>query len=307
MKHLRKKLSQKINIVMIPQSTGVSRNVSFRISTAVAVLALVAVLVGSNAFFGVSFLESKADSAELLRLQTENAEMSRKYEKLRWDLSDIGKKYEDLVDKEISIRNMFDLPEIDPEQRLLGIGGPSDAPPALDSEISRLAYRDEVEVDRLNRMARFELDKMEEVVEALSGKKRKLDHTPSIRPTRGWISRGIGNKRNPFTGTVQFHAGVDIANHRGTPVVATANGTVAKAGRNGGMGRMISINHGFGYVTRYGHLDKILVKRGAKVKRGDVIGLMGSTGKSTGPHLHYEVTKNRKAQNPLKFVIKSNY
>ncbi len=307
MKRLRKKLNQKIDIFVIPQSTGISRNVSFRISTAVSVAALAAVLLGANAFFGASFLGSRADSAELSRLHAENSELSNKYEQLSWELTGISEKYDDLVGKEVAIRSMFDLPEIDPEQRMLGIGGPSDAPLTLESEISSLAYRSEVEVDRLNRLARFELDKMEEVVASLADKKRKLDHTPSIRPTRGWISRGIGNKRNPFTGSVQFHAGVDIANHTGTPIVATADGTITRAGRNGGMGKMISIKHGFGYVTRFGHLSKILVKRGAKVKRGDVIGLMGSTGKSTGPHLHYEVTKNRKAQNPLKYIIKDNF
>jgi len=307
MKRFRKKINQKISIVMIPQSSGVSRTLSFRISTALAAVTLIAVLLGSNAFFGASFLNSRTDSAELARLRAENNELAKNYENLRWELSSISGQYDDLVAKEVAIRKMFDLPEIDPEQQLLGIGGPGDAHIPLESEVSQLAFKDGVEVDRLNRLARFELDKMEEVVNSLSDKKRKLDHTPSIMPTRGWISRGIGNKRNPFTGSVQFHAGVDIANHRGTPIVATADGKVIKAGRNGGMGRMVAINHGFGYVTRYGHMSKILVKRGQKIKRGDVIGLMGSTGRSTGPHLHYEVIKNRKAQNPLKYIVKTIY
>ncbi|MFQ5606712.1 MAG: M23 family metallopeptidase, partial [Candidatus Zixiibacteriota bacterium] len=264
-------------------------------------------VVALNLVFGMRYLDQRVAYEERERLRTENTDLAQKYEKLRWELADVSASYDELVEQEILIREMFDLPEIDPEQRLLGVGGPAPAQAELALGVDGMAYQNGTEIDRLNRLARFELEKFGEVVSALSDKKRRLNHTPSISPCRGWLSRGIGMKRNPFTGSMQYHAGIDLANHRGTPVVATADGKVTRARRQGGMGRMVIIGHGFGMVTRYGHLDKILVKPGQKVKRGDVIGLMGSSGYSTGPHLHYEVIKNGKSVNPLKHIIKTNF
>ena len=110
-------------------------------------------------------------------------------------------------------------------------------------------------------------------------------------------------KNDPFTGYRQMHHGLDIANHRGTPIIATADGRVSSVGRNSGLGKIVAIDHGYGFRTRYAHLSEIKVKRGQRVKRGDVIGLMGSTGYSTGPHLHYEVIRNGKTVNPIKYIL----
>jgi murein DD-endopeptidase MepM/ murein hydrolase activator NlpD len=307
MKRLHKIFSKKFTLMIAPGASGVTRQwrvskgTLYILGTAVAVVGL------ANLFFGASYLEKKISEDEYNRLRTENAELTQRYERMRWELSDMSERYDDLVNKEIAIRQMFDLPEIDPEQRLLGVGGPEAGAPEIDSRVDELAYQSAVELDRLNRLARFEVDKFDEVLEGLSEKKRKLDHMPTIMPTEGWLSRGFGMKPNPFTGTSQMHRGLDLANHRGTKVIATGDGKIKSARRNGGMGKMVEINHGFGYVTRYGHLDKIMVKPGQKVKRGDVIGLMGSTGYSTGPHLHYEVVKNGKSQNPFNHIIKFNY
>ena len=117
--------------------------------------------------------------------------------------------------------------------------------------------------------------------------------TPCIRPVSGgWISSQFGYRVSPFSGKREFHSGVDIACRKGTPVVATADGKVIFAGVKGGMGKTVEIDHGFGIMTRYGHLDKIRVDFEQHVARGDIIGEMGSTGRSTGPHVHYEVRLN---------------
>ena len=110
-------------------------------------------------------------------------------------------------------------------------------------------------------------------------------------------------KHDPFTGYKRLHRGLDISNNTGTPIIATADGVINKTATDNGLGKFIVIDHGYGFKTRYGHLSKISVKRGQKVKRGDVIGLMGSTGYSTGPHLHYEVIRNGKFLNPRKFIL----
>jgi murein DD-endopeptidase MepM/ murein hydrolase activator NlpD len=126
--------------------------------------------------------------------------------------------------------------------------------------------------------------------------------TPSIWPARGWLSSTMGRRSDPFTGDDDFHAGLDIAGERGQPVFATAAGTVSHVGYQGGYGNLIVVDHGFGLQTRYGHLLNYSVKQGAKVKRGDVIGHVGNTGRSTGYHLHYEVLANGKLLNPLQLL-----
>jgi murein DD-endopeptidase MepM/ murein hydrolase activator NlpD len=122
---------------------------------------------------------------------------------------------------------------------------------------------------------------------------------PSIWPTYGWLTGRFGGRPDPFTGERAFHQGLDISTTKGQPVYATANGTVESAAYSGEYGNLIVIRHDFGLSTRYGHLSKFYVRPGQSVTRGDVIGLVGSTGRSTGAHLHYEVLANGKLINPL--------
>lgn len=130
-----------------------------------------------------------------------------------------------------------------------------------------------------------------------------LASTPSIWPARGYLSANFGNRNDPFTGQRDFHAGIDISTPIGTPVHAPADGIVVSTAVRGGYGNAIVVDHGFGIVSRYGHLDRFNVKPGQKVRRGDVIGFVGSTGKSTAPHLHYEVWVNDQAQNPIQYIL----
>jgi murein DD-endopeptidase MepM/ murein hydrolase activator NlpD len=123
--------------------------------------------------------------------------------------------------------------------------------------------------------------------------------TPSMWPAYGWLSSSMGPRRDPITGGADYHKGLDIAGERGEPVYATAAGTVRHAGRQGAYGNLVVIDHGFGIETRYGHLLKSLVEPGAKVKRGDIIAQLGSSGRATGNHLHYEVIAGGRLINPL--------
>jgi murein DD-endopeptidase MepM/ murein hydrolase activator NlpD len=143
----------------------------------------------------------------------------------------------------------------------------------------------------------------QELTEAMNHRRAKWASTPSIWPVRGWVTSGFGRRLSPFTGEPAMHRGVDISVPAGTPIVAPANGTVTSAGWDGGLGNAIKITHGYGYETIYGHLNKILVRKGQWVKRGQTIGLVGSTGFSTGPHLHYQVQVNLVATNPLRYIL----
>jgi len=128
--------------------------------------------------------------------------------------------------------------------------------------------------------------------------------TPSIWPIAGWLTSGYGNRSDPFTGQPDFHAGLDISADKGTPVRATADGVIETAGYNGNYGNSILISHGFGIETRFGHLSGYAVGVGQKVKRGDIVGYVGSTGRATASHLHYEILLNGQAINPLRLLAR---
>lgn len=128
------------------------------------------------------------------------------------------------------------------------------------------------------------------------------DATPSIWPVAGWLTSSFGNRRDPFTGGSDFHPGLDISASQGDEVVAPALGTVSMAGWNGAYGNMVVIDHGFGIVTKYGHLSRFAVMNGQQVNRGDTIGFVGSTGRSTSSHLHYEIWVNGKLTNPMRLL-----
>jgi murein DD-endopeptidase MepM/ murein hydrolase activator NlpD len=127
---------------------------------------------------------------------------------------------------------------------------------------------------------------------------------PSMWPLAGWLSSGFGRRADPFDGGVAFHPGLDIAADRGTPVRATADGVVNSAGYTGNYGNSVLIDHGFGIGTRFGHLSRVVVRPGQTVRRGDVVGSVGATGRATSPHLHYEILLNGQPINPLRLLAR---
>ncbi len=296
-------LKKKLTFMLIPDSLGIMKQLSIPMVLVYGVVAVVVALLFGTFFLSSAYFGDKVNETELEQLRAENAHLQEKYNQIRWNLAEVEDRYVALVEKEVKIRSLFDLPEIDAEERQLGIGGPGALNMAQYSATEMVAFSTESEVDHLLRLSEFELEKYGEVENAILNVKDRLDHTPSIWPTKGWNSRGFGMKYDPFTGYKRMHRGIDIANHTGTPVIATADGKVVEVKTDRGMGKYIVVDHGYGFRTRYGHLNKTQVKRGQKVQRGDVIGLMGSTGYSTGPHLHYEVLRNGKFLNPLKYIL----
>ncbi|PKK82019.1 MAG: hypothetical protein CVT49_15815 [candidate division Zixibacteria bacterium HGW-Zixibacteria-1] len=296
-------LRKRISFMLIPGSREKMRQFSISYAFLILSAAVITFLFVADIFLTTSFVKSQASSAQIETLKTENSLLIKKYDELKGQLDEINGIYADLVEKEIVIRNIFNLPEISTDERQLGIGGPTSGDIENLTPGLKQMFDTEGDVDDLLRLAKFEKEKFEEVYDVLAEKRSILDHTPSIMPTRGHRTRGYGMKLDPFTGYKQFHGGIDIGNKTGTPIFATADGVVKFTGVSGGLGQLIKINHGYGYETAYGHLSKIKVKRGQKVRRGDLIGLMGSTGYSTGPHLHYEVVKDGKRANPMEYIL----
>ncbi len=149
-------------------------------------------------------------------------------------------------------------------------------------------------------------DSFTEILETFEKEQQRLANVPSINPVLSpdaWISSGFGYRRDPINGTRRFHEGIDIVAPRKTPVIAPAEGVVVYSGWREGLGRTVEIRHGYGYHTTYGHNEKLIVKKGDRVERGDTIAFLGSSGRSTGPHLHYEVRLNDKLVNPYSYLI----
>ncbi|MCP4694110.1 MAG: M23 family metallopeptidase [Desulfobacterales bacterium] len=159
------------------------------------------------------------------------------------------------------------------------------------------------QVKLLDQAAQLQHQGFDSLVGVLQNQQNLLASTPAIWPVKGWVTSTFGRRKSPFTGLREFHKGLDIATRKGTPIIAPADGVVSAVGTKGFLGKMIAVDHGHGIVTRFGHLQKALKKRGDKVKRGDVIALVGATGRVTGPHVHYEVRLNGLPVNPKKYIL----
>ena len=203
------------------------------------------------------------------------------------------------------LRLLVDLPKIDEDTRKAGTGGVEDRIDFTTSpDVNDLLNELRNTVQKADRELQLQFRSYADVVKHYESNKVKFTHTPAIKPMNGYYTqRGFGMRLHPILDIYRKHEGLDIANDQGTPIYATADGVVELAGRHGGYGIMIQMNHGYGYKTLYAHLSKILVRDGEQVRRGEVIGRSGNTGLSSGPHLHYEVKINGISQNPTDYFF----
>jgi murein DD-endopeptidase MepM/ murein hydrolase activator NlpD len=160
-----------------------------------------------------------------------------------------------------------------------------------------------IRIDRAIRQASLREQGVLELWETLSVQQSLIRATPSLKPTRGWYTSPFGYRMSPYTGAMALHTGLDIAATPGTPIYAPADGVVSFSGYDGGYGKLLSIDHGYGVVTRYGHNSELYVTVGQKVKRGDLIAAVGNTGRSTASHLHYEVRVNGLPVDPENYIL----
>ncbi len=208
---------------------------------------------------------------------------------------------------EKKLRVIANIEQADLQNSLFGVGGaiPEDIDVnILSSEKHNSLLREmNDQVEQIDQALEKQEEGFADLYEYIGEQRNLLASTPAVRPTNGWVSSAFGYRTSPFTGRKTFHKGLDIANRQGTPIVATADGIITFSGSKGNIGNLLVIDHGHGMVTKYGHLKKVLKKRGEAVKRGDIIAIMGNTGRSTGPHLHYEVRLNGLPVNPTKYIL----
>ena len=174
---------------------------------------------------------------------------------------------------------------------------------SLEHEARSLADKLSNNLGHLTTQAKIQTISFQELDNFFKNQKSLLLATPSIWPTRGWVTSNFGFRKSPFTGLRERHEGWDIGGRTGSAIRSTADGLVVVAGREHGYGKMVEVDHGYGLVTRYGHNSKNLVEVGSRVKRGQIIALLGNTGRSTGPHLHYEVLLNGIPMNPKNYIL----
>jgi murein DD-endopeptidase MepM/ murein hydrolase activator NlpD len=243
---------------------------------------------------------------ELARLRSETEEQraqilaySRQMEDIATHLDHISQ-----LDRKLRVITNLDPAEPLPLPGIGGIEGSPIEPHQLAGATRQSRHRRMTEMlGQLNDAAGAESKSLDALISHLEHQTARLSSTPSIAPARGWITSTFGYRTSPFTGSREFHKGLDIAGRTRTPIVASADGDVVFAGDRKNLGNSVEIRHGYGLDTIYGHLEEVTVKVGDKVKRGQKVGLMGNTGRSTGPHLHYQVELNGTPVDPRNYVL----
>ena len=243
---------------------------------------------------------------ELLKM--ENEQMQTQYKVLSKRVDAALEVLNDLQQRDDNMyRVILQAEPVNDEIRNNGIYNPSRYENLLQMSDAELVVSTSQKVDNLARQVYVQCNSMNELVKLAQGQEERIKHIPAIQPVSNKdlkrTASGYGYRIDPIYKTTKFHQGMDFSANIGTPVYATGDGKVIKAGWETGYGNLIQVDHGFGYVTWYAHLSKYKVRPGQKVVRGEVIGEVGNTGKSTGPHLHYEVHVKGKVQNPVNYYF----
>lgn len=298
-------LKRRYTVLIADRSTGVVRRVTVSLRTAISVagsVLMMPVLIGIGAKMSAS-LEIDALRAHNTALQVENGN----FRATTGDLTTQLQSLESVID-DLGARSALDPAQVTAISKLPAVvkaraaGGNAKANAAVSSVFSTSLISPEDTFGALRTLLQGLESRLRVVSRDVEQQEKLAGATPSIWPTNGWLSGAFGGRKDPFTGAADFHQGLDISAEKGHPVHATANGTVRTASYQGDYGNLVVLEHDFGLSTRYGHLSKFNVRAGVHVQRGDIIGYVGSTGRSTGSHLHYEVLANGKLVNPLQLL-----
>lgn len=253
-------------------------------------------------YIGYTYIDSPKEK----QLKREIAQMSLQYEILQDRMKQVGVVLEDIQERDDNIyRALFNVDPIPSDIRKAGYGGVDRYKNLESYHNSQIMVESAKKIDEIANTLIVQAKSYEELTELSKSKLEMMASIPAISPINSknlhqGIS-GFGSRLHPVYKIKKKHLGIDFASPVGTPIYATGNGKVSESGSDRGYGKMVKIDHGYGYETLYGHMSQIKVKKGQTVKRGEVIGLVGNSGISTGPHLHYEVIKENRPVNPIDF------
>ncbi len=299
-------------VLLVPHGEGGSRSVSISVAVLKLLAGVATIVVATVLAAAVGVVSHTVDLSKASRLERENRVLSGQ-------LSTLGDRVEALSDtlalisrRDEEVRLVAGLEPLDPQVRRAGIGGPAGDWPEREQlardggETGRQALRVHLDLDALIRRASLISTSFREASESLASHVQRLAATPSIMPTVGFLTSNFSGLRyHPILHIGRPHEGIDVTAPYGTPIIAPAAGRVVSVGWRSGFGLAVEIDHGYGVRTIYAHMSRTAAAVGQSVRRGDRLGFVGSTGLSTGPHLHYEVHVDGRAVDPLRYVMPS--
>jgi murein DD-endopeptidase MepM/ murein hydrolase activator NlpD len=266
------------------------------------------VVLGSFFIVGADYLSKMLYDKRLKEFKSHYSSVTGNIDAIQSRLKVLDQQILDIEEKDKAVRSYAGMPVVDRDIRKLGVGGVSlkgsrilnNLAPAVSKEISAL----HLDIEKLSRQVNFELASYETIYEKVKGDIDRIRHIPSIRPVSGgFLNSSFGYRQDPIDDVRRFHQGQDITVPSGTPIFAPADGVVKRAYYIGGFGNHVKLGHSSGYTTTFAHLSKIFVRHGQKINRGDIIGETGNTGRSTAPHLHYEVHFRGNPKNPIDYFF----
>jgi len=294
-------------LLLIPEKKNAIRKVTLSSSLLKLAVALGIIIIFSLVYFSYDYAKSRQQSKELAHLRNITEVQKEQMNLLAAKIGDFEKKMSDIRQFDRKIRIMTNIDNGKSNGQFIGMGGPMSEDSIMNSRIAEteneLIENIHRNIDQLLEEASFQEGSFRELYDFLKKQKSILASTPSIWPVMGWVTSEFGYRISPFTGKREFHKGIDIATKMGEDIVSPADGVVTKKMNLPDMGNMLKITHCNGITTCYGHMSKVTVKRGQKVKRGDVVGQVGNSGRSTGPHLHYGVCVSGVYVNPRKYLF----
>lgn len=299
-------------LVLFRTGNGVHRKLVIPVKQAKWLMMLLAPVVSAlflGALVAISlYLVNLHNINNYSKLVRKNRELEKQVSFFSQRMTDLHDRFASLQESNARVKVMANLAVTPGAVGTVSLGGPD--PLAAELTVSSIDAEHKLQLATMHReLQRLEIGfnreegELKQLSTHLKEQQTLLNFTPSVWPVRGWISSRFGYRVSPFTGRRELHKGLDIVNRKGTPVVVTADGRVVFAGYKHGYGKMVIVDHGLDKLTKYGHLSKISVHCGDSVTRGQELGKIGSTGRSTGPHLHYEVVVNGKAVDPVDYLL----
>lgn len=303
---------QHFHFVIFPGSASRPRRFSVKRRTLGILLVVCALTAVLEVAFLVQYVSQSGEIWELQNLRSEATQHRQQVTSISTATEDLRRQLSNMREVNIRLRVMLGIDPPKPTSSPFGLGGKEESSLMLSPggglggervTLSEVANQLQQKLVWLRDEAGHQERYLVELTGIVGDRQAQWAATPSIWPTRGWVSSGFGRRVSPFTGMDTLHGGIDISAPMHTPVLSVAAGTVVTAGPEKSLGNAIVVSHGYGYKTTYGHLSKVKVRAGQLIKRGEIIGEVGNTGLSTGPHLHYEVESNGSLVDPLKFII----
>ncbi len=306
---MRKKAERRWTVMLVPHGSGASRAVEVSQTFVKALVGIGSVVALTFLVLGIAAISRGVSITRSRALENENRLLAEEIQRMRERMVGLRDTLNQFSEREQELRLLAGLNPTDASVQQAGIGGPTGTWSERDSLATlgpngQQALAARLDVDALTRRASVLTRSLNEAYDSLSRQRERMAATPSIMPTKGWLTSAFARERvHPILHLARPHEGIDVSAPMGVEIDAPAAGIVTDVRWEEGYGNLLTLDHGFGLVTRYAHCSKILVVRGQRVKRGQKIAQVGSTGLSTGPHLHYEVWVNGKPVDPFKYVM----